>query len=616
MPVRHTSIFSALPGLERLRRWKRRGGPAYFIAGLIICTSFIPALLLIALEAGSSSQLIDQVDRGQRADASTLASYLEQIALDLLVEEHLAPALLEQSPSADPAPLPEAVEYLFTVDLDTREVTSGRQARYEDEAAHVFGGESLITEALTAMPVSKISLVRKPTVADIRAGFTESRYRGFPYAYVLRCREHQSECKRPAILQGVRVKPEIVLTEILPQAYTRLVEVLGGKEQGRTTSFVGQPILETSTSRLSGSLHSSMASPEEGITPPEDMHFEVETIHGIAHISPRARATAKTVEMAMSDGSEMGVYRQSLSLGGLFPTWTLHVGYRNSLRESRPARQIILWLALLAILVGIAAAIVFTRRQVELGRMRSFFVSGVSHEFKTPLAVIRNNNEMLRDEDLSDAGRAESHLFIERMVMRLMAMTDNVLTYSKMTRGRLTLRPTEIDFGELVREVVASFRDLFAERRYYFSLNVDGGLPGIKGDVTYLAQVITNLLQNAVKYSDPHTIWVQVSSCWRGDQPHVRFTVRDKGIGIEKDKQNRVFEPFYRADSGHSQRASGNGLGLALVKSIVEAHGGRIELSSREGEGTTVHVTLPVERLQPRGQVRVGAALRKATPIT
>lgn len=627
-----------LSARSRFRQWRRHGGTAYLVAGLVLAAAFVPCLLLVIVEAQATSRLIDEVDRGLRADAVTLAYYLERITMELLLEEGLAPVLLEQSPDASPSshadsapvPLPEAVEYLFTVDLDTRNVSSGREARFADEAEHVFSRQPLLSEALSATrsPARQDSEVRlpyQPATAKIRAGYADGRYGPFSFAYVLRCPSSQSECTYPTVLQGAKIKPDIVLARLLPRAYGRLVRAL--EERNSPTPFLNRFSPEDASPFLVGPLQSAMVSPEEGLTSPEQMVFEVETPFGLVPIGPRAMTASDPNGRAMSDPSATGTYTYPFTLGGLFLHWTLHVEYRNGLRESRPVRQVAILLALVTVLGGVVLAYWAVRRQFELSRTRSLFVSNVSHELKTPLATIKMYNELLATGDSGLADREQFHLYIDRMVMRLTTMVNNVLSLTKMELGRATYNMTEGDFGGLVRETVVSFRKLYAERGYHFGLAIEPDLPIIKGDPAFLGQVVINLLDNAVKYSNPHTIWVQVSLLRRGEQPYVTLTVRDQGVGIAGDKIYHIFEPFYRTEGGLAQRVSGSGLGLGVVKNVVEAHNGRVEVSSRKGEGTTFHILLPVERLRRRGEAppvviitndedRADAVLRAVSPLT
>ena len=248
---------------------------------------------------------------------------------------------------------------------------------------------------------------------------------------------------------------------------------------------------------------------------------------------------------------------------------------------------------LMILLASGVAAYRVLRRKVDFARTRTAFVSNVSHEMKTPLSAIQLYNTLLSEMDPEDPERGTFHRIIAQEVTRLATMTDNVLQFSDMEKGQVQLNLEKIDLRPLLIETVQIFRRLFGERGYHFGLVVPDTLALVYADLDALRQVIVNLLDNAVKYSEPHTIFVQAYVAHREMQRFVVVDIQDRGIGIDRDKRHRVFEPFYRAESGLAQRVSGSGLGLSIVHSVVEAHDGRMEVESTPGEGATFRVLLP-----------------------
>lgn len=364
----------------------------------------------------------------------------------------------------------------------------------------------------------------------------------------------------PSIKQGMELAPEEVLAEVLLPAYTRLIETL----------------------RKNGTFNLA------------DFVFVIETPLGHYLLENR---DVRPPDLRMVSEPGAGDFVQSFNLEGRFPSWMLHVGFRGRLAKERSVRYLARMLLLMVMLTGSVLAYRVMQRQVELARARSVFVSNVSHELKTPLSAIRLYNSLLYGMDTDSAEHQEFHQVIDEEVVRLAAMIDNVLEFSHMEQGHVRLNLTMVDLGPLVDQSVHMFRQLYESRGYHFGFAVAENVPPVDADPAAVQQVIANLLDNAVKYSDPHTIWVQIYAAYRLAERFVVVDVQDRGIGIDRNKGHRVFEPFYRAESGLTQRVSGSGLGLAVVKSIVDAHGARVELDSVPGQGTTVRVLFPVASL-------------------
>jgi len=227
-------------------------------------------------------------------------------------------------------------------------------------------------------------------------------------------------------------------------------------------------------------------------------------------------------------------------------------------------------------------------RQAE--ELKSTFVSVVSHELKTPVALIKGYAETLRRED-ADWDRQtvrESLGVIAEEADHLASLIDNLLEASRIQAGGLKLEPTDVQLPRLAEKVVAGFRTQTAHHK--FELDFGPDFPAVWGDPERLGEVLTNLVSNAVKYSpEGGMIWVG----GRSDQTGVTAYVADEGIGIAPEDQDRIFDRFYRVDSGLRRRTEGTGLGLYLVKAIIEAHGGRVWVESMPGRGSIFMFTLP-----------------------
>jgi PAS domain S-box-containing protein len=243
-------------------------------------------------------------------------------------------------------------------------------------------------------------------------------------------------------------------------------------------------------------------------------------------------------------------------------------------------------------LQNIIANVVDITRFREAEEMKSTFVSVVSHELKTPVALIKGYAGTLRREDACwDAETLNEGLaIIEEESDRLAGLIDNLLDASRIQAGVLKLERGEVDLVELAQKVVDGFR--MQTDSHQLEMDFAEDLPVVLADEDRLRQVLNNLVDNAIKYSPDGGV-VRVGG-WV-ESGHVVIYVADRGIGIPECEQERLFQRFYRVDSSIRRRTEGAGLGLFLAKAIVEAHGGRIWLRSDVSKGTTVFFSLPRE---------------------
>jgi signal transduction histidine kinase len=225
----------------------------------------------------------------------------------------------------------------------------------------------------------------------------------------------------------------------------------------------------------------------------------------------------------------------------------------------------------------------------RLNKTKSEFVSIVSHEFRTALTGIQGFSEMMRDEDFTLEEMKEYATDINNDALRLNRMITEMLDLDRMESGRMTLNVEVVDLNEIVADVAT--RSRVNAPTHPISLQLDEALPPIPGDRDKLTQVLANLVSNAVKYS-PDGGEIVLSSAWEGDMAHVR--VRDHGMGIPADALDKVFERFSRVESGASRYISGTGLGLPIVRQIVQMHGGRAWVESTVGDGSTFQFTVPL----------------------
>ena len=253
-----------------------------------------------------------------------------------------------------------------------------------------------------------------------------------------------------------------------------------------------------------------------------------------------------------------------------------------------------LYIALLVLLylgigVGFGLTIREMRRAYKLSRMKTDFVANISHELRTPLTGVRLFAETLR------AGRAEGPEEVRQCVAmlsteadRLSRMVEKLLDWSRLEAGRTSLELERTEVPALLDRIGQAYRAQQLPASYQTEL--DPQLPPVNVDRDAMAQVVLNLLHNAVKYTgEDKRIRVRARRAGR----NVAIEVEDNGPGVRPHERKRIFERFYRADDLLSRQTVGTGLGLAIAKKIVELHGGRIELDSKVGQGSTFRVVLP-----------------------
>lgn len=228
----------------------------------------------------------------------------------------------------------------------------------------------------------------------------------------------------------------------------------------------------------------------------------------------------------------------------------------------------------------------------KLERVRRDFVANVSHEFKTPLTAIQGFTETLLGGALDDAENRERFLgIILEHARRLARLTDDLLKLSKMDADRLELEIRRLSVTQFVESCLETAQRRAVQKELTISVDVSDQLPDIAADRRRLAEVLQNLLDNAIQYTLPGGI---IKLTAQLNDTDVTFTVADTGIGIPKADQARIFERFYRVDVARSREVGGTGLGLAIAKHLMEAHGGRIWVESEIGQGSQFHFSVPI----------------------
>lgn len=230
-------------------------------------------------------------------------------------------------------------------------------------------------------------------------------------------------------------------------------------------------------------------------------------------------------------------------------------------------------------------------REREIERMKQDFISSISHELRTPLTSIKAYTEtILHDPDMPEQTRRQFLEIVDEESGRLATLIEGLLEISRIESGTMTIRREPLDVAALARQVLAALQPLAHKKGIRLESDIEDDLGMLLGDEDRIQSVVTNLLNNAIKFTPRHGR-VRLSVQWRADQMLIR--VGDTGMGIPKDALPRIFDRFYRVHHP-GKHIQGTGLGLAIVKKIVTTHGGRIEVESELDRGTTFTIFLPL----------------------
>lgn len=280
----------------------------------------------------------------------------------------------------------------------------------------------------------------------------------------------------------------------------------------------------------------------------------------------------------------------------LFPNYELGIRLKGTtideLAQSRTKRNVILILLMDSILLaGVWFIYKAIRREIELARLKSDFVSNVSHELRTPLALIRMYGETLHmGRVASEEKKQEYYATIVTETERLTRLVNNILDFSRMEAGKRQYVFSDVQLNDLLLSVMATYEFHLKGEGVTPIIELDQSLPTISADVEAVSEAIVNLIDNAVKYSRENK-FLKVKTLQRNGSCVVE--VHDHGIGIAAEHHGKIFDKFFRVGNSLVHNTKGSGLGLALVKHIVNAHGGRVEVESAVGKGSTFRLVFP-----------------------
>jgi two-component system phosphate regulon sensor histidine kinase PhoR len=291
----------------------------------------------------------------------------------------------------------------------------------------------------------------------------------------------------------------------------------------------------------------------------------------------------------------------------LFPDYQVGIRMKGAgveeILKARFVKNILLILVLdLIIIAGAWVVYRGIRREMELVRLKSDFVSNVSHELRTPLSVIRMYTETLEMGRIRDEEKKTEYLTtILRESERLTRLVNNILSFSRMEAGKKEFHLRSTDLNALVTQVLETYGPHLANEGFSPAVDLNPTISPVRADGEAVAEAIINLLDNAVKYSDREK-YIRIST---GTQDGMVFVaVEDRGIGIAPEHQQKVFDSFYRVSTGLVHTSKGSGIGLAIVRQIMEAHHGKVGLVSEVGKGSTFRVLFPVDPASKAGAVQ------------
>jgi signal transduction histidine kinase len=281
--------------------------------------------------------------------------------------------------------------------------------------------------------------------------------------------------------------------------------------------------------------------------------------------------------------------------------WQMYVRHRAGSLEAvvdraRWLNTLVTFGVLLLMLATVAALIRFTRRAQKLAELQLEFVANVSHELRTPLTVIHTAAYNLQGAVANQPRQVERYgAVIQKESGRLKDLVEQVLQFASANAGRAIREREAVSVAQVIADAAQSVQSIFEQQGCVLHQSLEASLPPVLGDREALKQAIQNLLSNAAKYGSSESKWigVEASTSRENDREVVEVRVQDRGPGIPGDEREHIFEPFFRGRWAVRNQVHGTGLGLNLVKRVIEAHQGSIQVKSEASQGTEFIVRLP-----------------------
>lgn len=281
----------------------------------------------------------------------------------------------------------------------------------------------------------------------------------------------------------------------------------------------------------------------------------------------------------------------------LFDDWQLEVQVTNdsaaaAANASLIKNLVVLGIAVLFLLGALVFMFVTAQRERELAQRQAGFLANVTHELKTPLAVMQAAGENLADGRVDDQNRLKSygnHIYNE--AIRLRRMIDKLLDVAKADAGQSLIESKPVFLNDLLSRYLHENRDYIENKGFTLETDIEEPVPPVMIDTDSFETIIGNLIENALKYSEEEK---ELSVSLHHRDKNIIIKVRDSGVGIPKSAQKHVFDKFYRVEDAMTAETKGHGLGLSIVRNLVQLNGGSVTVDSEEGKGSVFTVTFPV----------------------
>ncbi len=376
------------------------------------------------------------------------------------------------------------------------------------------------------------------------------------------------------------------------KGYIQPVSVPLSPEAGTQLTWIIFPVILTgqdSAAFLSGLLLDDRSFAEEVIVPKLRSIEDEDVILAVGDSSG-------DVWMYLGEEEENNDYELSDSVW-LLPRVALMIRLRGmtlgQIARARTRSDLIFLAAVNIILIlGLLYLLKNVLKEIRFGQLKTDFVANVSHELATPLSLIRVHAETLELGRIrSEDKKKHYYHMIAQESVRLSQMVKNILDFSRIERKRVSYQFRQEDLAELAGDTLNSYRAHLENEGFEVEFTSSGPLPGIPVDRDAVTQAFVNLLDNAVKFSPDHK---RIEVCLKKREDSIILSVRDHGLGIPKNALRFIYDPFYRVEDPSTRHIKGSGLGLSLVKHIMEMHGGTVTAESEMGMGSTFTLSFPV----------------------
>lgn len=280
---------------------------------------------------------------------------------------------------------------------------------------------------------------------------------------------------------------------------------------------------------------------------------------------------------------------------GDYTAFDISIDYPNELGafvgENGPLMRTSL-LLLLILILAFSYTVITINKQKKLSDLKNDFINNLTHEFKTPIFSISLASGLLRkSKEVNQSERLLKYTeLIDNEGKRLKSQVDKILQMALIDSGNFKLEKSQLNIHELIEKVSKSFELIINEQKGDLTLDLQANDPTIFADETHLNNIIYNLLDNAVKYTE---VQPKIVVSTKNSEMGIVLVIKDNGIGMSDHVQKFIFDKFYRAGSGDLHNVKGFGLGLSYVKSVIEAHKGKIKLNSKKNEGSEFNIYLP-----------------------